>query len=59
MDQAELERAAAPPCSDCKAKLYGVCRQVKRARQRAVAHGYEGSHFPGSEWLALLEASGA
>jgi 5-methylcytosine-specific restriction endonuclease McrA len=33
-------------------------RQVKRAKQRALAAGSSGPHFTGEEWLALVEASG-
>lgn len=41
-------------CSDCRREPCGVCRQVKRAKQRAGAVGYEGPHFTGAEWLALI-----
>jgi 5-methylcytosine-specific restriction endonuclease McrA len=33
-------------------------RQVSRAKYRARARGYEGPHFTGTEWLALVEACG-
>jgi len=47
------------PClADCKESPCGVCRQVKRARQRALACGYRGPHFTGPEWRALLFSCG-
>jgi 5-methylcytosine-specific restriction endonuclease McrA len=33
-------------------------RQVSRAKYRARARGYEGEHFTGAQWLALVEACG-
>jgi 5-methylcytosine-specific restriction endonuclease McrA len=33
-------------------------RQVSRAKYRAKARGYEGEHFTGAQWLALVEACG-
>ena len=33
-------------------------RQVSRARFRARQRGYQGDHFTGSEWLALVQKCG-
>jgi 5-methylcytosine-specific restriction endonuclease McrA len=33
-------------------------RQVKRAKQRAGAHGYRGPHFTATQWRELVEACG-
>jgi 5-methylcytosine-specific restriction endonuclease McrA len=37
---------------------FPYARQVSRAKFRARRRGYQGDHFTGSEWLALVAACG-